>query len=165
MNVMSPAQCRVARVWLGWTQVALALAANVNRCSINDFEQSRRAPQQKMIDAVQRTLEHHGMVFIFDADDEPCGVERPVDDDRADDPGLYIKLARAWLDCNQQELADAARVSLSTLRDFEKGRRVPRAENLHAIQAVLIRRGVEFMFDAEGRPWQLMTQRQYEMAA
>ena len=49
----------------------------------------------------------------------------------------------------QQELADAAHVSLSTVRDFEKGRRVPIANNLAAMQAALEARGIAFVDDAE----------------
>ena len=33
------------------------------------------------------------------------------------------RAARAWLDWSQNDLADAANISLSTVRDFEKGRR------------------------------------------
>ena len=43
----------------------------------------------------------------------------------------------AFLDISQPELATAANVGLSTLRDFEAGRRTPVADNLEAIRAVL----------------------------
>jgi transcriptional regulator with XRE-family HTH domain len=57
------------------------------------------------------------------------------------------RAARGWLDWGQQELADAARVSLSTVRDFEKGRRVPIANNLAAMRAALDAKGIAFVDD------------------
>ena len=59
------------------------------------------------------------------------------------------RAARAWIDWGQQELADAARVSLSTVRDYEKGRRTPIANNLAAMKAALEARGIVFVDDAE----------------
>lgn len=53
------------------------------------------------------------------------------------------RAARGWLDISQQELASAANVSLSTVRDFEKGRRVPIGNNLNAMRAALASRGIE----------------------
>jgi DNA-binding transcriptional regulator YiaG len=55
------------------------------------------------------------------------------------------RAARAWLDIGQDVLASAAGVSLSTVRDFEKGRRNPIANNLRAIQAALEQRGIAFV--------------------
>ncbi len=50
--------------------------------------------------------------------------------------------ARAWLDWSQDDLASRANVSLSTVRDFEKGRRIPIANNIVAIETVLAAAGV-----------------------
>ncbi|BAF86362.1 transcriptional regulator [Azorhizobium caulinodans ORS 571] len=59
------------------------------------------------------------------------------------------RAARAWIDWSQDDLARAASVSLSTVRDFEKGRRVPIANNLSAMRAALEKQGISF-FDREG---------------
>ncbi|MGC1542017.1 MAG: helix-turn-helix transcriptional regulator [Xanthobacteraceae bacterium] len=55
------------------------------------------------------------------------------------------RAARAWLDWSQDELAAKASVSLSTVRDFEKGRRVPIANNLTAMRVVLEKEGIDFV--------------------
>ena len=54
------------------------------------------------------------------------------------------RAARSWLDWSQQDLAARAKVSLSTVRDFEKRRRKPIANNLAAIRRALEAAGVEF---------------------
>lgn len=60
------------------------------------------------------------------------------------------RAARGWLDMSQDDLAKAARVSLSTVRDFEKGRRLPIANNLAAIRSVLEAAGIGFVYQIDG---------------
>jgi DNA-binding transcriptional regulator YiaG len=62
------------------------------------------------------------------------------------------RAARGWLDMSQDDLASASNVSQSTVRDFEKGRRVPSRNNLAAMKAALEHRGVVFVGDAGGEP-------------
>ncbi|MGI4793695.1 MAG: helix-turn-helix domain-containing protein [Janthinobacterium lividum] len=56
------------------------------------------------------------------------------------------RAARAWLEWSQEDLAKRANVSLSTVRDFEKGRRVPIRNNLDAIRLSLEMAGVSLLF-------------------
>ena len=55
------------------------------------------------------------------------------------------RAARALLNWSQLQLAEAATVSVSTIRDFETGKRVPIANNLAALQTALEAAGVIFV--------------------
>jgi transcriptional regulator with XRE-family HTH domain len=53
------------------------------------------------------------------------------------------RAARALLGWTQEDLAKAAHLGLSTIRDFEKGRRIPTHNNLLGIKIALQQAGVE----------------------
>ena len=61
------------------------------------------------------------------------------------------RAARGLIDWSQSDLAAASGVSLSTVRDFETGKRTPIANNLAALQRALETAGVEFTNG--GEPW------------
>lgn len=61
------------------------------------------------------------------------------------------RAARALLEWSQEELARAAHLGLSTIRDFEKGRRTPSHNNMLGIRTALEAAGVIFIpEDGEG---------------
>lgn len=72
------------------------------------------------------------------------------------------RAARAWLDWSQEDLAKRAHVALSTVRDFEKGRRVPIKNNLDAIRSVLEGAGISLLFDNGGKPHGISCQGLYD---
>lgn len=55
-----------------------------------------------------------------------------------------VRAARNWLAWTQAELAAKASVGLSTLKDYESGKRVPIANNLEAIKKALESGGIVF---------------------
>jgi DNA-binding XRE family transcriptional regulator len=65
------------------------------------------------------------------------------------------RAARAWLDMSQGELAKAAKVGLSTVKDFESGKRTPIPATQTAMRVVLERAGIGFPFalDDDGKAY------------
>jgi DNA-binding transcriptional regulator YiaG len=59
------------------------------------------------------------------------------------------RAARAWLGWSMDDLARRARVSNSTVRDFEAGRREPIRNNLEAIRTALENEGLSFVQNPE----------------
>lgn len=55
------------------------------------------------------------------------------------------RAARAWLELSQAHFARAAGVGLSTVKDFEGGKRVPIGNNLAAMKAALEKAGIAFV--------------------
>lgn len=62
------------------------------------------------------------------------------------------RAGRALLNWSQERLAEAARVSVTTLRNFERGATTPVTNNLSAIRAALEAAGVEFIEENGGGP-------------
>lgn len=55
------------------------------------------------------------------------------------------RAARALLNWSQEELAEKASVSVTTLRNYERGATAPMTNNLNAIRAALEAAGVVFI--------------------
>ena len=60
------------------------------------------------------------------------------------------RAARAWLEMSQGDLAKAAGVGLSTVKDFESGKRSPIPSTQTAMRVVLERAGIGFPFALDG---------------
>ena len=64
-----------------------------------------------------------------------------------------LRAARAWLNWSQEDLATRANVSLSTVRDFENGKRNPMKNNLEALRRTIEASGIELLWAEGGRPF------------
>ena len=63
-----------------------------------------------------------------------------------------VRAARNWLAWTQVELATRANVGLSTVKDYEGGKRTPIANNLEAMQRALEKAGMSFTADSVSGP-------------
>lgn len=72
----------------------------------------------------------------------------------------HSRAARAWLGWSQSELAEASNTGVSTVKDFEGGRRKPIASTLGAMRAALERVGIVFLEgDAQGITFEEVSQK------
>ena len=67
------------------------------------------------------------------------------------------RAARAWLGWSQEDLSKRASVGLSTLKDFENGKRTPMRNNLEAMRRVLEGVGIGLLSDENGQPCGITT--------
>lgn len=63
-----------------------------------------------------------------------------------------VRAARNWLAWTQAELAAAASVGLSTIKDYEAGKRTPIANNIEAIKRALEKAGMKITADSISGP-------------
>lgn len=63
-----------------------------------------------------------------------------------------VRAARNWLAWTQAELAERAKVGLSTVKDYESGKRTPIANNLEAMKRALEAGGIRFTKDSISGP-------------
>ena len=63
-----------------------------------------------------------------------------------------VRAARNWLAWTQAELAAKAKVGLSTVKDYERGKRTPIANNLEAIKKALEDAGMLITADSVSGP-------------
>lgn len=63
-----------------------------------------------------------------------------------------VRAARNWLAWTQAELAAKASVGLSTLKDYESGKRTPISNNLDAIKKALEDAGMRITTDSVSGP-------------
>ncbi|TNB48053.1 transcriptional regulator [Martelella lutilitoris] len=68
---MTPAQCRAARAMINWTQPRLAEAAALGLSTVVDFERERRKVSKEAVNAMQRTLETAGVIFVAENGEGP----------------------------------------------------------------------------------------------
>ena len=62
------------------------------------------------------------------------------------------RAARALLNWSQEQLAEKASVSVTTLRNYERGATVPVTNNLNAMRTALEAAGVVFLDEDDGGP-------------
>ena len=63
-----------------------------------------------------------------------------------------VRAARNWLAWTQAELADRANVGLSTVKDYEGGKRTPIANNVEAIKRALEKAGMRITANSVSGP-------------
>src|SRR5579863_8719426 len=87
---LSPAQCRAARGWLGWTQAELADRAQVGISTVRSLEDGSRTPIANNAGAIRRALETGGAAFLLEATDGKAGEIAP----KGESPGKAETVSR-----------------------------------------------------------------------
>jgi len=79
-DMLTPAQLRAARAFLGWTREMLAEHSGVPAITIKQFENGQTDPRLTTVHKLRRAIERAGLIVI-DQDDEAG-------------PGLRVKAKR-----------------------------------------------------------------------
>jgi len=72
-KIITPKQCKSARVYLGWSQQDLADKARVVQKTITDFERGVTTPQRRIAEDIKTIFEEAGIKF--ENDDEGQGTK------------------------------------------------------------------------------------------
>lgn len=75
-HMISPAQCRAARAWLGLDQRDLARLSGCHSDTLRRFENEKHQLRQDTLAKVRSALEARGITFTFSRDGEPLGIEQ-----------------------------------------------------------------------------------------
>jgi transcriptional regulator with XRE-family HTH domain len=62
--VIKPEQCLGARAMLGWSREELATCSKVSPATLADFEAAKRAPYERTLIDIRKTLEAEGVEFL-----------------------------------------------------------------------------------------------------
>ncbi|MDF2371978.1 MAG: helix-turn-helix transcriptional regulator [Rhizobiaceae bacterium] len=69
--MITPGQCRAARALLDWSRNQLATSSKIALRTVVDFERGARTPRVLTLDAIRRTLESEGVIFINENGEGP----------------------------------------------------------------------------------------------
>ena len=72
-KIITPKQCKSARVYLGWSQQELADKVRVVQKTITDFERGVTTPQRRIAEDIKTIFEEAGIKF--ENDDEGQGTK------------------------------------------------------------------------------------------
>lgn len=142
-------QCRAARGLLNLSQSKVAESAHIAPATLSEFERDDRIPSYNNLQAIRAALEAAGILFV-PANGGGPGV-RLREARKGDAPGETIlfpdlcRAARYLLNLSQLDIAKAAGIVRSTVAEFERGARKPRANSMTAICAALEAAGVTFI--------------------
>ena len=74
--VVTSAQSRAARAWLGWSQDELARRANVSVNTLRNFENGQTFVHLNRVASIQRAIEDAGIKLLFDENGVAAGIVR-----------------------------------------------------------------------------------------
>jgi ribosome-binding protein aMBF1 (putative translation factor) len=86
--VLTAAQCRAARSWLGWSRDELAAKANVSLRTIAAFERDEIKPRTNILTVIRSAIEAAGIRLLFDLRDGTAAgiLRRDADPDLPSEP-------------------------------------------------------------------------------